>query len=218
MFTTSIMEPNNSMKSGCQDTKTELSHTMNNADTSLDIFMEPLGHISDADMKQFAANDGISGPMELDGQGMNEEDCSFMFEWLDADDDLNLLSSEDGQLDCEEKFRTKQKTDRKSKKRLSRSEVKRKRKSASRRKRRCSSTATGSNFEQENKPESRSNASISEGLQEASFNQAYEDTLSNLAITMKRSALSRMRLNDYKFPLPGLFLLNPISKSTYIRC
>eukprot|EP00555_Chaetoceros_dichaeta_P011533 CAMPEP_0198265136 /NCGR_PEP_ID=MMETSP1447-20131203/20438_1 /TAXON_ID=420782 /ORGANISM="Chaetoceros dichaeta, Strain CCMP1751" /LENGTH=176 /DNA_ID=CAMNT_0043954439 /DNA_START=11 /DNA_END=538 /DNA_ORIENTATION=+ len=176
---------------------------MNNNDTNLDIFMEPLGHIGDADMKQSAANDGISGPMELDGQGMNEEDCSFMFEWLDSDDVLDVLPSEDGQPDCEESLRTKQKTNRKSKKRLCRSEEKRKRKSASRRKRRCSSTATGPNFEQANKPESRSNVPIGEGLLQASFNQAYQDTLSNLAITMKRSAFSRMRLNDYKFSLPG---------------
>ena len=110
-----------------------------------------------------------------------------------------------------ELLRTKKTTDIKSKKRLGRRERKKKRKFASRRKRRSSSTDAVRYAEQANRvthaystsefpQENTSLASITQGLRDASFNQAYQDTLSNLAISMKRSAFSRMRVLQYSLP------------------
>merc|ERR1719491_11005 len=136
------MKANNSMIPDGQVTEADLSHIIPEH-SSMDIFMEPLEHIGDADMNQSSAtNDGISEPIELDGESMDEEDCSFMFECFE-DEVLDLLSLEDVQPDYQESLRTKHRENGMSKKKLVRNEKKKKRKPVPLRKRRYSSPASG---------------------------------------------------------------------------
>eukprot|EP00555_Chaetoceros_dichaeta_P002352 CAMPEP_0198250720 /NCGR_PEP_ID=MMETSP1447-20131203/1789_1 /TAXON_ID=420782 /ORGANISM="Chaetoceros dichaeta, Strain CCMP1751" /LENGTH=199 /DNA_ID=CAMNT_0043935583 /DNA_START=53 /DNA_END=652 /DNA_ORIENTATION=+ len=194
-----------------QDAEAVLSHIMNTEHSS-DVSMESFAQMSDADIIQSSdIDDEISGPINLDGQDDMEKDYPFMLDWFDSEEVLDTLTLDEAPSICQESLKTKNTLNKKSKKRLSRSEEKRKTgESRSRRKRRCSSPSTAHNVEQADAmadssnatdyPPPRSIVSISQGLLQASFNQAYQDTLSNLAISMKRSAFSRLRVIQYGLP------------------
>jgi len=167
----------------------------------------------DIDVKECSAiNDERAKPIELDGQHVDEEDCFFMFDCFDSEEVLDALPLKEENSKGKELRRMRKTTDIKSKKRLGIRGGKKKRKFVSRRKRCSSSTDAILYAEQANKitrsysapefsQETTPLASITQVLRDASFNQAYQDTLSNLAISMKRSAFSRMRVLQHSFPI-----------------
>jgi len=208
-----------------QDTKAALSHLINNEHTS-DVSMEAFSQMSDTDIIQSSdiAHE-ISGCIEMNGQDDMDKDYPFELDWFDSKEVLDTLNLDGTQRECQESLETEKSLNKKDKKRM-----KRRRKSKSRRKQRRrsststrrsststrrSSTSTHHDAEQlkteqvKTVPDSiiatehrqdRSSVSISPGLVQASFNQTYQDTLSNLAISMKRSAFSRLRVIQCGLP------------------
>jgi len=163
----------------------DLLRIVDNDEDSPHLSLPTLDYKIDTDMiKTSTENDESSELNDLD-------DHSFMFDCCESEEELDCFTMRDEELERRLRSMTEGIEVVKSRKRSSR---RIRRKSSSRRKRRCSSPGAAHRGEPTSSivPEEST-----QRLQEASLDQAYQDTLRNLALSMKRSAFSRIRVIEY---------------------